>query len=127
MELQEQPDVVSMLTHLEAAYQFLADHYHAPVQERERLAGVLADLQWYAQRLGAASWEQVLKPSHHGHPWAQKWANLQPLYQKTKRRECSNIGLNGSLFSKKSVTLLAELPERLICSPVPILILKSDY
>jgi hypothetical protein len=42
--------------------------------------------------------KQAFEPSHHGHPWAKKWANLQPMYQKTKRRECSNIGLNGSLF-----------------------------
>jgi hypothetical protein len=62
MELQERPDVGSMLSHLEAAYQSLADHYHAPIQERERLAGVLADLQWYAQRLGAARWEQAPRP-----------------------------------------------------------------
>src|SRR5947209_4359623 len=32
-------------------------------------------------RMVAPDGKQVFEPSHHGHPWAKKWANLQPLYQ----------------------------------------------
>src|SRR5207248_4285921 len=31
-------------------------------------------------RMVAPDGKQVFEPSHHGHPWAKKWANLQPLY-----------------------------------------------
>jgi hypothetical protein len=32
-------------------------------------------------RMVAPDGKQVFEPSHHGHPWAKKWANLQPMYQ----------------------------------------------
>src|SRR2546421_1664707 len=31
-------------------------------------------------RMVAPDGKQVFEPSHHGHPWAKKWANLQPMY-----------------------------------------------
>src|SRR5207253_9065794 len=31
-------------------------------------------------RMVAPDGKQVFEPSHHGHPWAKKGANLQPMY-----------------------------------------------
>lgn len=53
----ERPDIVTMLSQLERAYQLLADHYNAAQMDRERLTTVLLDLRWYAQRLGEERWE----------------------------------------------------------------------
>ena len=62
MAIPQRPDVVIMLTQLEAAYQQLADHYQAPSLDRERLRTILTDLHWYRSRLGEARWERVPRP-----------------------------------------------------------------
>src|SRR5439155_4859841 len=36
-------------------------------------------------RMVAPDGKQVFEPSHYGHPWAKKWANLQPMYQEAIR------------------------------------------
>lgn len=59
MQMPQRPDVLTMLTQLEAAYQQLATHYRAPLVDKERLRTVLADFQWYSSRLGEARWEQA--------------------------------------------------------------------
>jgi hypothetical protein len=62
MKMQQRPDVLTMLTQLEAAYQKLADYYQAQSLDRERLWTVLADFHWYSSRLGEARWEKVPRP-----------------------------------------------------------------
>lgn len=62
MEIQQRPDVLTMLTQLEVAYQRLADDYKAQSLDRERLNIVLADFHWYGSRLGEARWETVPRP-----------------------------------------------------------------
>ncbi len=54
--------VPGMLAMLESSYQFLADSTIAPVEDRQRLATIVADLRWYAARLGEARWEVPPRP-----------------------------------------------------------------
>src|SRR2546421_820444 len=45
-------------------------------------------------RMVAPDGKQVFEPSHHGHPWAKKWANLQPMYQEVNPWPCPIFDLN---------------------------------
>jgi hypothetical protein len=62
MEMPQRPDVLTMFTQLEAAYQQLANHCQAQSLDKERLRTVLADLHWYGSRLGEARWEKAPRP-----------------------------------------------------------------
>lgn len=56
------PTVPAMLALLESAYQTLADRTAAQVEDRQRLATIVADLRWYAARLGEERWEAQPRP-----------------------------------------------------------------
>jgi hypothetical protein len=56
------PDTPAMLDQLEAAYQTLLARAQPSDADRARLLGVLDDLRWYAERLGASRWETPPRP-----------------------------------------------------------------
>ena len=56
------PDTPAMLDQLEAAYQTLLSRAQPAEADRARLLGVLDDLRWYAERLGASRWETPPRP-----------------------------------------------------------------
>ena len=56
------PDTPTMLDQLEAAYQALLSRAQPAEADRARLLGVLDDLRWYAERLGAPRWETPPRP-----------------------------------------------------------------
>jgi hypothetical protein len=51
-----------MLDQLDAAYQTLLARAQPPEADRARLLGVLDDMRWYAERLGALRWETPPRP-----------------------------------------------------------------
>jgi hypothetical protein len=51
-----------MLMQLERAYQHLLAHKPTQDADSQRLLTVLADLQWYSQRLGSQRWEHAPRP-----------------------------------------------------------------
>jgi hypothetical protein len=51
-----------MLAQLEQAYRQLVLRQPAGDADAQRLSNVLADLGWYAERLGSARWEQPPRP-----------------------------------------------------------------
>jgi hypothetical protein len=56
------PTVPTMLDLLEGAYQTLASRADAGEEDRRRLATIVADLRWYAARLGEGRWETQPRP-----------------------------------------------------------------
>jgi hypothetical protein len=56
------PAVPAMLEMLESAYHILADRSVAAAEDRLRLATIVADLRWYAARLGEARGEVPPRP-----------------------------------------------------------------
>jgi hypothetical protein len=56
------PDTPAMLAQLEAAYQTLLSRAQRSDADGARLLGVLDDLRWYAERLGAQRWETPPRP-----------------------------------------------------------------
>ena len=56
------PDTPAMLDQLGAAYQTLLSRAQPPEADRARLLGVLDDMRWYAERLGALRWETPPRP-----------------------------------------------------------------
>ena len=66
------PGVPEMLNQLEHAYQHLLAHRPANEADGHRLLTVLADLQWYSERLGSTRWEQAPRP--------QRWSFADNLW-----------------------------------------------
>ena len=62
MSNDQHPSVPAMLLQLEQAYQRLIAQQPAHDTDAQRLVAVLADFQWYSERLGAARWEQAPRP-----------------------------------------------------------------
>ena len=58
----DRPDVPTMLIQLERAYQYLLAQLPASDGDAQRLLGVLADFQWYSERLGSPRWEHAPRP-----------------------------------------------------------------
>ena len=56
------PGVPEMLLQLELAYQQLLAQLPASDADAQRLLTVLADFQWYSERLGSQRWEQAPRP-----------------------------------------------------------------
>jgi DinB superfamily len=56
------PNTPAMLDQLEGAYQTLLARAGETGANRARLLGVLDDLRWYAERLGATRWETPPRP-----------------------------------------------------------------
>ena len=56
------PSVPEMLLQLEHAYQQLLAQQPASVADAQRLLTVLADFQWYSERLGSERWEHAPRP-----------------------------------------------------------------
>jgi hypothetical protein len=54
--------------------------------------------------------KQVFEPSHHGHPWAKKGANLQPMYHPGIEVTSSILQCKFPPFSAKSVHPSVNLP-----------------
>jgi hypothetical protein len=60
--MSQRPAVPAMLDTLEDAYHALADHSEASDEDRQRLATIVADLRWYAARLGEERCEVPPRP-----------------------------------------------------------------
>jgi hypothetical protein len=58
----QRPSVPDMLLQLDQAYRQLALQQPAGDADAQRLLTVLADFQWYAERLGGRRWEQPPRP-----------------------------------------------------------------
>ena len=56
------PAVPALIDQLAAAYATLAERAAADPADRDRLATIVADLRWYAARLGAARWDLPPRP-----------------------------------------------------------------
>ncbi|MFN8514191.1 MAG: DinB family protein [Chloroflexia bacterium] len=56
------PTVPAMLDLLESAYLTIAKRAEAADEDRQRLATIIADLRWYAARLGEERWERQPRP-----------------------------------------------------------------
>jgi hypothetical protein len=61
-------------------------------------------------RMVAPDGKQVFEPSHHGHPWAKKGANLQPMYHPGIEVTSSILQCKFPPFSAKSVHPSVNLP-----------------
>ncbi|MEO7911187.1 MAG: hypothetical protein ABIV47_16200 [Roseiflexaceae bacterium] len=71
------PSVPEMLGQLEQAYQQLIARQPATHADCQRLLGVLADLQWYSERLSTQYWEHVPRP--------QRWSFADNLWHITEQ------------------------------------------
>jgi hypothetical protein len=60
--MSNRPTVPAMLDLLENAYLDIAERADAADKDRQRLATIIADLRWYAARLGEARWEVPPRP-----------------------------------------------------------------
>src|SRR2546423_1783578 len=56
------PSAPEMLRQLEQAYRHLLAQQPANDADAQRLLGVLADFQWYSERLGSERWEHAPRP-----------------------------------------------------------------
>jgi hypothetical protein len=66
------PSVPDMLHQLELAYQHLLMHQPVNGADSQRLLTVLADFQWYSERLGSERWEHAPRP--------QRWSFADNLW-----------------------------------------------
>ena len=71
------PSVPAMLHQLEHAYQHLLAHLPASKADTQRLLTVLADFQWYSERLGSARWEHAPRPA--------RWSFAENLWHITEQ------------------------------------------
>jgi hypothetical protein len=62
MAERQRPDTPTMLDQLEAAYQRIEARLKPVADDRARLESIVADLRWYASRLGISRWEQPPRP-----------------------------------------------------------------
>lgn len=73
------PSVPVMLDRLDAAYDRLLKLEQPVGDEAQRLLGIVDDLYWYADRIGAARWYEM--------PRSNKWSFEQNLWRLTKQAE----------------------------------------
>jgi hypothetical protein len=73
----KRPGVPEMLLQLEQAYQHLLAQQPADDADVQRLLTVLADFQWYSQRLGTPRWELAPRP--------ERWSFAQNLWHVTEQ------------------------------------------
>jgi hypothetical protein len=92
MENQQRPAIPAMFNQLEIAYARLADHFQAQPLERERLTTVLADLRWYAERLGEERWEKA--------PGAKRWSFAENVWHITEQavQEAEQLEANSIVY-----------------------------
>ena len=56
------PDTPTLLDELEAAYRRLEARLEPADDDRARLEAIVADLRWYAMRLGPSRWDKPPRP-----------------------------------------------------------------
>jgi hypothetical protein len=102
------PGVPGMLEQLEVVYHDLIGREHASVEDAQRLIGIVADLRWYADRIGMERWDRM--------PRSNKWSFEQNLWRLARQannpftpipnrihylidrgKEC--VGLAGEIFA----------------------------
>ena len=66
------PSIPEMLNQMEAAYRRLIEQQHATEMDARRLLAIVADLRWYAQRLGEERLDVM--------PRSNKWSFAQNLW-----------------------------------------------
>ncbi|HET9912149.1 MAG TPA: hypothetical protein VFQ13_09690, partial [Anaerolineales bacterium] len=79
VEPEPRPTVPVMLDRLDAAYDNLLKVEHPTGDDAQRLLGIVEDLFWYADRIGAARWYEM--------PRANKWSFEQNLWRLTRQAE----------------------------------------
>ncbi len=79
VEPEPRPSVPIMLDRLEAAYAELLKREPPAGDDAQRLLGIVEDLFWYADRLGAARWDEM--------PRSNKWSFEQNLWHLVKQAE----------------------------------------
>ncbi len=79
VEPEPRPSVSIMLDRLEAAYDHLLKLERPVGDEAQRLLGIVEDLYWYADRIGAARWDEM--------PRSNIWSFEQNLWRLTKQAE----------------------------------------
>lgn len=79
VEPEPRPSVPVMLDRLDAAYDHLLKLEQPVGDEAQRLLGIIDDLYWYADRIGAARWYEM--------PGSNKWSFEQNLWRLTKQAE----------------------------------------
>jgi len=72
MSPDHRPSVPEMLLQLKQAYRHLLAQQPASEADAQRLLTVLADFQWYSERLGPQHWEQAPRP--------QRWSFADNLW-----------------------------------------------
>ena len=77
IEPEPRPDVPVMLEQLEAAYRSLVQIEQTAEDDAQRLLAVVADLRWYADRIGPERWHRM--------PRSNKWSFEQNLWRLTKQ------------------------------------------
>ena len=108
LEPEPRPDVPEMLGQLEAAYRQLIQLEEPAAVDAQRLISIVADLRWYADRIGAERWNRM--------PRSNKWSFEQNVWRLTRQakngtapvkdridyfidrgKEC--VGLAGEIFA----------------------------
>ena len=79
VEPEPRPTVPVMLDRLDAAYDDLLKAGHPIGDDAQRLLGIVEDLFWYADRIGAARWYEM--------PRSNKWSFEQNLWRLTRQAE----------------------------------------
>lgn len=79
VEPEPRPTVPVMLDRLDAAYDDLLKAEQPVGDDEQRLLGIVEDLFWYADRIGAARWYEM--------PRANKWSFEQNLWRLTRQAE----------------------------------------
>jgi hypothetical protein len=77
LEPDPRPAVPIMLEQLRAAYDELIRLEHASDDDSRRFSAIIADLRWYADRLGAERWDTI--------PRSNKWSFEQNLWRLTRQ------------------------------------------
>jgi hypothetical protein len=79
VEPEPRPSVPVMLDRLDAAYADLLKREQPVGDDAQRLLGIVDDLYWYADRIGAARWYEM--------PRSNKWSFEQNLWRLTREAE----------------------------------------
>ena len=77
VEPEPRPDVPTMLEQLEMAYHNLISLEHASEDDAQRFSAIVADLRWYAERIGVERWNSM--------PRSNKWSFEQNLWRLTRQ------------------------------------------
>ncbi len=77
IEPEPRPDVPELLEQLALAYQDLVQGVEAGGNDANRLHGIVDDLRWYAERIGAERWDVM--------PRSNQWSFHQNLWRLTRQ------------------------------------------